>query len=211
MENKKKSKMTATQSLVLGVLIVIFIGAILLKLPISNKDGKSIKFIDSLFVSTSSVCVTGLTTVVPSEQFSIFGQVIIMVLIEIGGLGFMSFIALILMLMGKKINLSDRMVIKESLNQNNLSGLIKLIRKIFIYTITFQTIGTIFLSIRFIPTYGVGKGIFYSIFHSISAFCNAGFDILGSNSFIGYQYDILINITIMALIIIGGLRIYCME
>lgn len=210
MENKKKNRITATQNLVLGVLIVILIGAILLKLPISNQDGKSIKLIDSLFVSTSCVCVTGLTPIVPSEQFSSFGQIIIMVLIEIGGLGFMSFIALILMLMGKKINLSDRMVIKESLNQNNLSGLIKLIKRIFIYTITFQTVGTLLLSIRFIPRYGVGKGIFYSIFHSISAFCNAGFDILGNNSFVEYQYDILINITIMALIIIGGLRIYCM-
>ena len=102
------------------------------------------------------------------------------------------------------------MVLKESLNQNNLSGLIKLIKRIFIYTITFQTVGTLLLSIRFIPRYGVGKGIFYSIFHSISAFCNAGFDILGNNSFVEYQYDILINITIMSLIIIGGLRIYCM-
>lgn len=210
MENRKKNRLTATQSLVLGVFLVILIGAILLRLPISNQAGKSIRFIDSLFVSTSCVCVTGLTTVVPSEQFSTFGQIVLMILIEIGGLGFMSFIALILMLMGKKINLSDRMVIKESLNQNNLSGLIKLIKRIFTYTITFQTIGTILLSIRFIPTYGVGKGLFYSVFHSISAFCNAGFDILGNNSFMGYQYDILINITIMALIIIGGLRFYSM-
>lgn len=205
MESRKRTRLTATQSLVLGVFVIILIGAVLLKLPISNKEGQSIKFIDSLFTSTSCVCVTGLNTIVPSEQFSTFGQIVLMCLIEIGGLGFMSFIALILIFMGKKINLSDRIVIKESLNQNNMSGLIQLIKKIFCYTITFQTIGAILLSIKFIPTYGVGKGIYYSIFHSISAFCNAGFDILGDKSFIPYQYDVLINITLMALIILGGL------
>lgn len=205
MQNKKKLKLTATQSLALGLGIIIVIGAIILKLPISNQEGKTITFLDSLFVSTSCVCVTGLTTVIPSEQFSYFGQTVLIILIEIGGLGFMSFIALILMLMGKKINLSERIVIKESLNQNNMSGLLNLIKRIFIYSITFQTIGAIFLAIRFIPIYGIGKGIYYSIFHSISAFCNAGFDIIGNTSFITYQYDVLINITLMILIIIGGL------
>ena len=169
MERRKKTKLTATQSLVLGVVVVIFIGAIILKLPISNNEGRSIKFLDSLFVSTSCVCVTGLTTVVPSEQFSKFGQIVLMCLIEIGGLGFMSFIALILMFMGRKINLSDRMLIKESLNQNNVGGLIKLIKKIFLYTITFQIVGMLLLSIRFIPKYGVGEGLFYSFMGSDDA------------------------------------------
>ena len=178
MESKKKNRLNATQILVLGILIVILIGSILLKLPISNRSGKSIKYIDSLFISTSCVCVTGLTTVVPVEQFTIFGQVVLMLLIEIGGLGFMSFIALILMLMGKKINLSDRIIIKESLNQNNMKGLIRLIQRIFLYTIIFEGIG---------------------------AFCNAGFDIIGNNSLVPYQYDVIINITIMLLIIVGGL------
>ncbi len=205
MESKKKNRLNATQILVLGILIVILIGSILLKLPISNRSGKSIKYIDSLFISTSCVCVTGLTTVVPVEQFTIFGQVVLMLLIEIGGLGFMSFIALILMLMGKKINLSDRIIIKESLNQNNMKGLIRLIQRIFLYTIIFEGIGAILLSTRFIPDYGIIKGIYYSVFHSISAFCNAGFDIIGNNSLVPYQYDVIINITIMLLIIVGGL------
>ena len=205
MEGKRRNPLTATQILVLSMFIVILIGAILLKLPISNKDGKNIKFIDSLFTSTSAVCVTGLTTVVPAEQFSFFGQVVLMLLIQIGGLGLMSFIALILMLMGKKINLSERMIIKESLNQNNMKGLLKLIKKIFIYTITFQTIGAILLATRFIPIYGIKKGIFFSIFHSISTFCNAGFDIIGNNSLIPFQYDIVVNLTVMGLIIVGGL------
>lgn len=205
MEKKKKYRLTATQNLVLGVIAIILIGAIILKLPISNTQGKDIRFLDSLFTSVSCTCVTGLNTIIPSEQFSIFGQVVLLVLIEIGGLGFMSFIALVLIFMRRKINLSDRIVIKESLNQNNTKGIIKLIKDIFIYTITFQTIGACTLAIRFIPEYGIGKGIFYSIFHSISAFCNAGFDVLGSNSLEKYQYDPIINITIMILIILGGL------
>ncbi len=117
----------------------------------------------------------------------------------------MTFISLILMFIGKKINLSDRIIIKESLNQDSFSGMVGLIRRIFKYTFIFETIGALILSIRFIPQYGTKTGIFYSIFHSISAFCNAGFDILGSSSLIKYSSDILINITIMSLIIIGGL------
>ena len=205
MEKTRKSRLTAPQILVLGVLISIFIGAVLLKLPISNNNGKSISFIDSIFTATSAVCVTGLNTVVPAQQFTNFGKVILMCLIEIGGIGFMSFIALLLMIMKKKIGLSERILIKESLNQNENKGIVKLIRKIFIYIGIIEIIGAIFLSIRFIPEYGIGTGIFYSIFHSISAVCNAGFDIIGDSSFIKYQYDGLVSITLMLLIIIGGL------
>lgn len=117
----------------------------------------------------------------------------------------MSFIALALMIMGKKLNLSDRMIIKESLNQNTSAGLIILIRKVFKYTICFQVIGAVLFSIRFIPQYGVGIGIYYSIFHSISAFCNAGIDILGNNSLMNYEHDYYINIVVMIMIAIGGL------
>lgn len=117
----------------------------------------------------------------------------------------MTFISLILMFIGKKINLSDRIIIKESLNQDSFSGMVSLIKRIFKYTFIFELIGAIVLSIRFIPEYGTKTGVFYSIFHSISAFCNAGFDVLGSSSLIKYSSDILVNITIMGLIIIGGL------
>ena len=117
----------------------------------------------------------------------------------------MTIISLILMFIGKKINLSDRIIIKESLNQDNFSGMVNLIKSISKYTFIFESIGAILLSIRFIPEYGLGKGTFYSIFHAISAFCNAGFDVLGSNSLIKYGSDVLINVTIILLIIIGGL------
>lgn len=205
MEKIKKYKLTVPQILVLGVLGSILLGSILLSLPISNVEGKNINFIDSMFTATSAVCVTGLNTIVPAEQFSIFGKVVLMCLIEIGGIGFMSFIALILMLMKKKINFSERILIKESLNQNDEKGILKLIRKVFLYIAVVEIIGALLLSIRFIPEYGVKHGIFYSIFHSISAVCNAGFDILGSTSFIKYQNDGLVSIVIMFLIIIGGL------
>lgn len=205
MKKVKKYKFTVSQTLVLGVLGSILIGSILLRLPISNVEGKSIGFVDSLFTATSAVCVTGLNTIVPADQFSIFGKVVLMCLIEIGGIGFMSFIALILMIMRKKINLSEQILIKESLNQNNENGIIKLIKRIFLYIIVVEFIGAILLSIRFIPEYGLKTGIFYSVFHSISAVCNAGFDILGSTSLIKYQNDALVSIVVMLLIIIGGL------
>ena len=128
MEKKQKTRLTAPQVLVLGVIGSILIGAILLKLPISNSNGKNINFIDSLFTATSAVCVTGLNTIVPAEQFTIFGKIVLMCLIEIGGIGFMSFIALLLMIMKKKIGLSERNIIKESLGQNNNKGIINLIK-----------------------------------------------------------------------------------
>lgn len=200
---KRKTRLSPTQTLVLGIIAIILIGAILLKLPISNN--KPINFIDSLFVSTTSVCVTGLTTVVIAEQFTVFGQIVIMCLIQIGGLGLMAFLVLLLTIMGRKINLSERILLKESLNLNNFSHIILLLRRIFKYTIIFELIGALFMSTQFIPQYGIGKGLFYSIFHSISAFCNAGIDILGDNSFINYANNPVMSITIMLLIIIGGL------
>lgn len=202
-EFKKRLRFKPAQTLVLGIVFIILIGSILLKLPISNN--KPIEYIDALFVSTTSVCVTGLTPVVIAEQFTIFGQVVIMFLIQIGGLGLMSFLVLLLVAIGKKVNLSDRLILKEALNVDNFNGLLNLLIKIFKYTFVFELIGAILLSTSFIPEFGVKKGMFYSVFHSISAFCNAGIDILGDNSFINYSGNFIINITIMMLIIIGGL------
>ena len=202
-EYNKKAKLNPTRSLVIGIVIIILLGGIILNLPICNN--RPIKFIDALFVSTTSVCVTGLTTVVIAEQFSIVGQIVIMILIQIGGLGLMSFLVLLLMVMGKKVNLSDRLILKESLNQNSFNTVTNLLIRIFKYTIFFEICGAILFSITFIPEYGIEKGIFYSMFHSISAFCNAGIDIIGNNSFINYSNNFIVNITIMLLIIIGGL------
>jgi len=202
-EFKKRLRVKPAQTLVLGILFIILIGSVLLKLPISNN--KPIEYIDALFVSTTSVCVTGLTPVVIAEQFTVFGQVVIMFLIQIGGLGLMSFLVLLLVAIGKKVNLSNRLILKETLNLDNFSGLVNLLIRIFKYTFIFELIGAILLCISFIPEFGVNKGIFYSVFHSISAFCNAGIDILGDNSFIDYSGNFIVNITIVLLIIIGGL------
>ena len=192
-----------TKILLISLIAVIIIGAFLLKLPICNNY--PMKIIDSIFVATSATCVTGLTTIVPIEQFTIIGQVILLALIQIGGIGLMTLISVVIITVGKKLNLSDRIIIKESLNQDSFRGLAKLIKKICIYTFIVEVVGAGLLAIRFIPDFGLGKGIWYSIFHSISAFCNAGFDLLGNNSLISYSGDWIICLTIMFLIIIGGL------
>jgi len=192
-----------TKFLLITIIGVIIIGAILLKLPICNN--KPIKTIDSIFVATSATCVTGLTPIIPVEQFTLIGQIVLLALIQIGGIGLMTLISVVLIIIGKKLNLSDKLIIRESLNQNSLKGLAKLIQKICIYTFILEAIGAFILSIKFIPDFGVTKGIWYAIFHSISAFCNAGFDLLGNDSMVQYSGDWVVCLTLMSLIIIGGL------
>ena len=192
-----------TKILVISLVLVIIIGALLLKLPICNNN--PIKTIDSIFVATSATCVTGLTTIIPIEQFTFIGQIVLLALIQIGGIGFMTLISIVLIMIGKKLNLSDKIIIKESLNQDSFKGLVKLLKKICIYTFIIETIGACILAIKFIPDFGIGKGIWFSIFHSISAFCNAGFDLLGNTSISQYSGDWIVCLTLMSLIIIGGL------
>lgn len=201
--DKTKKEMDPTKTLLLSIVAMIVIGALLLSLPMSNKQ--PLEMIDALFVSTSAVCVTGLTTVVPIEQFSMVGQVILLALIQIGGIGFMTMISIVLIVIGKKLNLTDKILIRESLNQDSFKGLAKLVKRICLYTFIFELIGALILAIRFIPDFGFSKGIWFSIFHSISAFCNAGFDLLGKNSVMQFSGDWLVCLTLMLLIIIGGL------
>ena len=198
-----KKEIGPTKILLISLLGVIVIGALILSLPISNK--KPIEMLDALFVSTSAVCVTGLTTVVPIEQFSVIGQVVLLALIQIGGIGFMTLISIAIILIGRKLNLSDKIIIRESLNQDSFKGLAKLVKKIFIYTIIIELIGACILATQFIPDFGIKRGIWFSIFHSISAFCNAGFDLLGSNSVMPYASNWVVCLVLMLLIIIGGL------
>ncbi|MDR0979047.1 MAG: Trk family potassium uptake protein [Lachnospiraceae bacterium] len=202
-KNKNIFKLRNAQILILGMLILILIGAFLLKLPISTNRG--ISLIDSIFVSTSALCVTGLTPIVPVEEFTMFGQVIIMLLIQIGSVGLIFFITLTLLLLGKRIGLSERILIQDSLGHSNFSGIIKLVKAIFKYTVLIELIGAIILSFRLIPMYGPDLGMFYSIFHAISSFCNAGFDLFGNTSMQEFKLDKLMNITTMVLITLGGL------
>jgi len=190
--------------LVIGFAAVIFIGAILLNLPIASQNNQSVGFVNALFTSTSAICVTGLIVVNTAAHWSIFGQVVIMALIQIGGLGFMTMATLLALLMGKRIGLKTRIIMQEELGQFTISGVVRLTIRIIQATFIIEGIGAILLAIRFIPDYGLGKGIYFGIFHSVSAFCNAGFDIIG-NSLENYVGSPIINFTIMGLIIIGGI------
>ncbi|MBW4829739.1 MAG: TrkH family potassium uptake protein [Clostridiaceae bacterium] len=190
--------------LALGFAGLILIGAILLNLPIASKSGESIGFINALFTSASSVCVTGLVVVNTGEYWSLFGHIVIICLIQMGGLGFMTLATLVALILGKKITLKERLIIKEQLNQETMSGLVKLTKYVILSTFAIEGLGALLLSTRFIPRYGLAKGLWFSIFHSISAFCNAGFDITG-NSIVPFKGDVVVNLTIAFLIIIGGL------
>lgn len=197
-------RMSPAKILVYGFGAVILIGALLLNLPISSKSGESVGFINALFTSSSCVCVTGLVVVNTAEHWTTFGHVVIITLIQIGGLGFMTMAMIVALLLGKKITIKDRLVIKEQLNQETMTGLVKLTKYVIMATFCIEGIGALILSTRFIPIYGLGKGIWFSVFHAISAFCNAGFDIIG-DSIIPYVGDVTINLTIAGLIIMGGL------
>ena len=189
--------------LIPSFLFLIVVGSLLLSLPISQNATK-VPYIDCLFTATSSVCVTGLVTVATYSTWSFFGKLIIIILIQMGGLGFMTFATLIALVMGRRITLKDRLIIKEQTNSIDMQGMVKLIRYILISTFTIETIGAFLLMTKFVPMYGF-KGIFYSFFHSISAFCNAGFDILGPNSLIDINTNFFILLVIGLLIVIGGI------
>lgn len=210
--NIKKSinKLNPSQIMVIGFATVILIGAILLSLPIATKTGESIPFIDALFTSTSAVCVTGLVVVDTATYWNLFGQIIIIILIQVGGLGFMTITTLFALITKKRINLKERLLIQEALNQIDLSGLVKLTRYVLLMTFIIEGIGALALSTVFIPEFGIVKGIWYSIFHSISAFCNAGFDLMGTvsgpfTSITRYVNNVTISLTISILIILGGI------
>ncbi len=188
----------------MGFLAVIIIGAVILSLPISSRSGEPTNFLDAIFTSTSAVCVTGLITLDTSTHWSTFGQTVIMALIEIGGLGFMSFTVLISLILGKKITLRERLVMQEAMNTFSIQGLVRMVKYVLIFTVSVQFFGALLLSTQFVPEYGIIKGFFYSIFHSISAFCNAGFDLFGT-SLVGYSNNTVVILVISALIIIGGL------
>ena len=191
---------------ILGFLTIIIIGAVLLELPICKQ--KPIPFLDALFVSTSGTCITGFTPVVISEQFTFIGQLVLLTLIELGALGFMTVIVTIATLAQKKVTVSDAMLFE---NGDFQAGFKQRARNIVRFTLVIEAIGAILLSFRFVPIFGLAKGIWYSIFHSIAAFCNSGFDILGRASFSGFANDYYVNFVVMALIILGGIGFLVLE
>lgn len=203
---RKRLKTTPTQIIVIGFAILIFLGAFLLNLPIASRDGQSVGFINAFFTATSSVCVTGLVVVDTGTHWTVFGQIIIALLIQIGGLGIMTMSTLLALLIGRRITLKERLLIQESLNQFDLEGLVRLTRNIIYVTLSIELVGAIMYSLVFIPDFGWRKGIAFGLFHAVTSFCNAGFDLIGGfRSFTPYVNNYIININAMLLIVIGGL------
>lgn len=201
---KKKFSLSTTHIIMLSFFVTVVIGSLLLFLPISYKAGKDISYIDALFTATTSTCVTGLVTVPTFSTWTVFGQIVILLLIQIGGLGVVTFMALIIMMIHKKFKLKDNQLIQDAFNLNTMSGLRKFIKHVFIGTLIIEGIGALLYMIVFVPDFGP-KGIWISIFNSISAFCNAGMDIIGEVSLCDYATNPIINITTSLLIIFGGL------
>ena len=207
---KKRRKMTTAQILILGFLCVILIGASLLHLPLASRSGAPVPFADCVFTAVSATCVTGLVVTDTALTWSGFGQAVILLMIQIGGLGFMTLAVMLSNLMRRRVSARERVILANSYNLISFEGLMPFVRRIFGGTLLIELCGAVALSFRFIPMYGWGQGIWRSVFHSVSAFCNAGFDLMGSESgaftsLTSFVRDPLVNITVMLLIMIGGI------
>ena len=193
---KIRRRLSHAQIMALGFLTVIIIGTVLLMLPVSSRTGQWTPFIKALFTSVSSTCVTGLVVVDTFSYWTLFGQIVILIMIQIGGLGFISIGVVFALFFNRNIGLANRTLIQESMNSNVLRGIVRLMRNVIVGTAIFEAIGAAVLSLRFIPRMGVARGIYNSIFHSITAFCNAGFDLMGRyepySSLTGYYNDYVV-------------------
>ncbi|MBQ7061031.1 MAG: Trk family potassium uptake protein [Clostridia bacterium] len=205
----RKPKLTQTQVISLGFFIIITVGTLLLMLPFASKSGTSTPFLDCIFTATSATCVTGLVTVDTFTNWSLFGQLVILVMIQIGGLGFMTIATFFVLLINRRLGLRGREILSESISSFQLGGILRLARKIIAITAICEGAGALLLSLRFCPRFGFLRGVYMGVFHSISAFCNAGFDLLGRlgayGSFAPYYNDVLVNTVLILLIVIGGL------
>ncbi len=201
---KQRLVLSTTHIILLSFLIAIFIGAVLLSLPISSADGKATPFLDSLFTATTSTCVTGLVVVPTVSAWSVFGQIVILILIQIGGLGVITIMSGLMILLHKKMGIGDRLLLQDAFNLNSLSGLIRFVKRVVAGTFLIEGIGALLYMTVFVPDFGA-KGIWISVFTSVSAFCNAGIDIIAENSLCNYALNPIINIVTCGLIILGGI------
>ncbi len=197
-------RLTSAQMILIGFLTIILAGSVLLCLPVSSASGKPVSYVDALFTATTATCVTGLVTLPTVTAWSAFGQAVILVLIQIGGLGVITIAAGIMVMLGKRIGIDNRILIQDSFNLNSLSGIVKFIKKVIMGSFVIEGIGALFYMTVFIPDFGI-KGIWISVFNSVSAFCNAGIDIISENSLCDYTLNPIINFTTTALIILGGI------
>jgi len=201
---KKRIPISTTHIILLSFLAVILIGTLLLSLPISSANGKPTPFLDSLFTATTSTCVTGLVVTPTVSSWSIFGQAVILVLIQIGGLGVITIMSGLMILLHRKLGIGDRLLLQDAFNLNSLSGLIRFVKKVVFGTFVIEAIGAFFYMTVFVPDFGA-NGIWISIFTSVSAFCNAGIDIIAQNSLCNYALNPIVNIVTCGLIILGGI------
>ena len=201
---KAKLFLSTTQIILLSFFITILIGSVLLALPISSANGTAVPYMDALFTATTSTCVTGLVTVPTFSTWSVFGQVVILLLIQIGGLGVITIMSGCMILLHKKMGIGDRLLLQDAFNLNSLSGLVKFVKKIVAGTLLVEGVGALLYMIVFVPDFGA-KGIWISVFTSVSAFCNAGIDIIGSNSLCHYALNPIVLFVTSALIILGGI------
>ena len=201
----KLKKISSIHLIPVSFLIAILIGTILLMLPVASATGKSTDFLTALFTATTSVCVTGLVVVDTFSHWSMAGQMIILFLVQIGGLGIITVISMVMVVAQKKFSLGDRKMLQDALNLNTDVGIVKFLIKIFKATLMVEAIGAVLYSIKFIPRFGVAKGIWVSIFNSVSAFCNAGMDVMGPDSLMVYRSSPLVMFVTMTLIVMGGL------
>lgn len=205
----RKGKTNPTSMLATGFALIILIGTLILMLPICARERTWTSFLDALFTATSATCVTGLVVADTYQHWSLFGQLVILVLIQIGGLGFITIGAYLSVLLKKKIGLKERTAIHESISTIEIAGVVRMVKRIVQGALLFEGIGAVLLSIRFVPEFGWARGIYFGIFHSVSAFCNAGFDLMGIrepySSLTAYESDALVNLTIMGLILVSGI------
>jgi len=204
MKNKLHLNLSTTQTIMLSFLLAILVGSVLLALPVSSADGQAVPYIDALFTATTSICVTGLVTVPTFSTWSLFGQIVILLLIQIGGLGVVTIMSGLMIRLHRRIGIKDRMLIQDAFNLNTLSGMVKFINKVLLGTFIVEGVGALLYMTVFVPEFGA-KGIWISVFNAVSAFCNAGMDIISESSLYEYVHNPLINIVTILLIVMGGI------
>ena len=201
---KKKFSLSTTQIIMLSFLMVILLGSLLLSLPISGAKGEAVPYLDALFTATTATCVTGLVTLPTATAWSTFGQAVILILIQVGGLGVVTIMSALMILLHKRMSIGERLLLQDAFNLNSLSGIVRFVKRVLLGTFLVEGIGALLYMTVFVPEFGL-RGIWISVFTAISAFCNAGIDIIADNSLCNYATDPIVNTVTCLLIILSGI------
>ena len=201
---RKKRPLSTTQFIMLSFLVVIALGSILLSLPVSSADGEPVAYLDALFTATTATCVTGLVTLPTVSTWSVFGQAVILVLIQVGGLGVITIMSAVMLMLNRRMGIGDRLLLQDAFNLNSLSGIVRFVKRVLLGTFLVEGAGALLYMTVFVPEFGA-RGIWISVFTAVSAFCNAGMDILAENSLCDYATNPIINLVTSLLIILGGI------